>query len=417
MVAGTASAQLAADELSDQYKVQWADQETSASTVTLRGRLAADLLTVARGSDDTSTAVLLCQRSFHWARKDPESFAIGAQALDHLQQTNPSLTLEALLGVKELHRLAYRSDKSRNMGKGIGYADASMQVAEQRFVELDEKRRCGEIALDELIDELEVIVREHKTARNTAGEVMKRARRMAQSRRRNDPIQYRHLRKFIRTYRTLPEQIEIALTETTNVQERFADLKQQLAEFEQNPTAAEGRRITIRLLVEFNAPKEARLYAEKYLDSQQKRLVALPFEPVAYLNADDAHELGQWYGQLAQEAEESSKPTMLQRAHRYLSHAKHHIASTTAQKQVQTDLKQVNLKLKDLGAPATAAPTTDSAATPSPTGRTDERVFNGLGRPWTRCSRCGLIYSPIRDESQTLCQRCTNGRRSIFHFD
>ncbi len=447
------------------YLQTWSARERGATSVAARRQLASDLIAAASDAEQSNEMRLfICQRAYLLASRDRECYPLAAKALELMQQIDPATRLDALQKLRQLYQRAYEAGPSRYLGMGIGYADATVQVAEQRRQEIDARRSAGELPPADVITELAAVQREYSMAQRIVQRVLISARSLADSMRTRNPSAHQQLVSFIERNEALARDIDAAIAATEDYQSQLQTLMEAIDAFNANRTPLRAERVAQLYLIHLDSPGEAIPYAELYLDAPRLALLKLAASSRKDITPEDALKLSQWYAQLANMAPLTHRPAMLIRAYNFLSRCNEGFASAdarfaTAQStlaMLRQELASLNvepqpltLRASDAGDEAVAvtppAPTpakeptpvtpprqtqpTPVAQTPRPTPteptaqapREPATPISALptdraGRPIAMCVKCRFEFSPLPGDSTTICQRCASGRRNIFDF-
>ncbi len=471
--------ELRAQSVEQNYAQRWAARERSATSVSARQQLTRELIQAASlSSEEQAMRLYLCQRAYAIGSRDRECFPLAAKALELMQQIDPSTRLDALQKLRQLYQRAYEAAPSRYLGMGVGLADATIQIAEQRRQELDARRSAGELQLAEVIDELSAIQREYQAAQRVMQRVLMQARSLADSTRGRNAAAHEQLAAFIERNQRLAREIDAAIEGITVHQGEIRSLIEALEAFRSLSTALRAERVAQLYLIHLDSPAEAVPYAELYMEKEKLALLKLAASPEKNLSAEDALKLAQWYMQIAQMAPPAHQPRMYIRAYNYLSHCNDGFtAGDERLAEARQTLATLQVRLMELGVepqplalramgdrgeePAVAAvptpparpsqdePTIIAGTTPADPGRTaaaepmpptataDRPVTppataattprepatatatlptDRAGRPIATCIKCRFEFSPLPGDSTTLCPRCASGRRNIFDF-
>lgn len=347
------------EELARAYLEKWGGRESEATTPDLRRRLAADLLEAARKPYvPREMVVQMCLRAYHFGTQDAFStssragYSTAAKALEHMKNTDPSMTLTALERVSGLYKSAYESNPGNYLGLGLSYANASMQVADRRLVDLEHAVARGEMTLTQMSAQVNLINREYLAAYKTADSILKRAQRLAVTyKRQGKDNVFNDLTAFVEENEPLLDQLQAAAADTEPLANRLKEVKIDIGRHERSPTRATAERICAFYLFEMDSPALAMPYAGAYMKSEDLRFVELAASGSSSLDAPQALNLAEWYLALTGESgNDEHVNTMLLRARRYFALCSGKFDSDDKQfARAAEGMEQVNVMLEERG--------------------------------------------------------------------
>ncbi len=295
------------------------------ASVMEKDRLFQDLLQAANDQQRYQAPYRLftATRLYEMARLRREDYGFAAKALGVMEQLDPAHRKEILTKLLELYQKAYGANKATNLGMGMGTMEVHLRLAGEITRQINEKIANSNLTPDQYANEVFEALLQIKMAQAIGAEVMNRVRGYEQQLL-GKPDQESALAALRVFHDKLDEVIPRVLERVAALESyhrtcsEFARYKRQLADNAEHQAAAE--KLVSLCLIELDDPHRALAYAKVGLNAQRQALLPLLDRPVRSVGPSQALAIGRWYQELAQEAQESSRPMMLASAKIYFEH-------------------------------------------------------------------------------------------------
>jgi len=301
LAASPADAQFQVEEKTyEAYMARWGPREKVAQSSYARRNLAENLIAAAKAPGvENDMVALLCARAYHFARQDRPNYALGAQAAELMARSNPELTVDAMSRVRDLYKAAYQENPAKNLGMGIGLAQATARLAEQRLMQLEHADDAEGASIETMLREINRAIGEYGEAGKLAGSVITRARATAQRLEKRQPDLAADLLAFCDEHGAVAADIDAASADAGKLRTQMITLLNLNKQFESTQSADAARQLGEFYIVHLDSPARAMPYAKRYLSAEEQGWLKLAARPVSSLTPDDALALGGWYGKLA----------------------------------------------------------------------------------------------------------------------